>query len=405
MSMTGSSERLTPERLNGHPDGQALPDRELVALSDELGRARFAPRASKYDAEAAFPAEDYDDLIAHRLTTMNVPAEYGGLGVHPLTYALVLKNIARGNASTGLTLNMHSTLCFFVERMGTEEQKRRLFGEVVSGKLLASASSEPAASFRGTFTVDATAEPVEGGYRVNALKHFCSLSGAAGYYMTWTALPGATLSEGTIYLAIPAKTPGVEIVPNWDTVALRSTDSNSVRFKDVLVPSENRIGAPGELVRENIIDRFSLGYSAVYLGVAEAAYEFAHEYAATKSFAPDPLPISHRGDVQAKIAEMDVLLEAADGLLRRAALAVAEGDEGERTLALNRAKYFIGEAAPRVTDLAFKLVGARAIFRQYPLERHMRDAKAAALMPPSGDRCLETLGKTLFGLSAATLEA
>src|SRR6266516_7724741 len=124
----------------------------LVDLSDELSRERFAPRAAKYDQEATFPEEDYRDLAAHKLTAMNIPTEYGGLGVHPLTYALVLKNVARGNASTALTLNMHSTLSYLVSLLASEEQKRKYFGGVVrEGKLFASISSEPSGSFRGAF--------------------------------------------------------------------------------------------------------------------------------------------------------------------------------------------------------------------------------------------------------------
>ena len=377
----------------------------LVELSEWLGRERFAPRAERYDREGSFPDEDYRDLVEHGLTAMLVPPEYGGLGVDPLTYVLVLKNIARGNASTALSLNMHSTLCSFLARLGSEEQKRRFFDPIVrEGMLLASAGSEPTASFRGVFSVDTTAEPTDGGYRVNGVKHFCSLATVAAYYLTWTVLPGRSLGDGMVYLAIPSDSPGVEVIPTWDTLAMRSTASDGVRFTDVFVSAEDQIGEVGELIRLNLAERFSLGYNAVYLGVAEAAYAYAHEYAATKSFAPDPLPVSHDPKVQVKIAEMSVLLEAADLMVRRAAGSVAADDERERTLALNQAKYFVGEVALQVSDLALKVVGGRALFRRYPLERHIRDARGAPVMPPAGDKCLETIGKTLFGLSAATIQ-
>ena len=375
----------------------------LVDLSDELSRERFAPRAAKYDQEATFPEEDYRDLAEHKLTAMNIPTEYGGLGLDRLTYALVLKNVARGNASTALTLNMHSTLSYLVSVLANEEQKRKYFGGVVGeGKLFASISSEPSGSFRGAFSMEATAEPIEGGFRVSAFKHFCSLSTAASYYLTWALLPGRQPGDGLLYLLIPSDSHGIELVPTWDTIAMRSTVSHSLRFTNVFVPAENQIGPPGQVLK--YLDRFALGYCATYLGVAEAAYEFAHEYAATKTFAPDPNPISHHPNAQARIAEMSVLLEAANLLLRRAAMAVESGDERERTLALNQAKYFIGETALQVTDLALKVVGGRALFRRYDLERFIRDARAAPVMPPSSDRCLETVGRTLFNLSAATLE-
>ena len=121
-------------------DFSLQPDQlELVDLCERLAREKLAPRAARYDAESAFPFEDYDDLRAHRLTALNVPARFGGLGVSPLTYALVLKNIGRANGSTALSLNMHSTICSFLTRLASEAQQACFFGEVVDGgKLFAS---------------------------------------------------------------------------------------------------------------------------------------------------------------------------------------------------------------------------------------------------------------------------
>jgi alkylation response protein AidB-like acyl-CoA dehydrogenase len=382
------------------------PEQErLIGLSDELSRERFAPRAAKSDHDALFPDDDYRDLAEHGLTLMTIPAEYGGLGLDPMIYALILKNIARGNGSTALTLNMHSTIAVFLTRLASEAQKQRYFGEAVrEGKLFASTSSEPNMSFRGPVLMEATAEPVEGGYRVDALKHFCSLSTAASYYFTWATPPGESFADAMLFLAIPADSAGVELIPTWDTMAMRATASHSLRFRGVFVPDEHVVGGPGDLLRANLIDRFTLGYCAVYLGVAEAAYEFAHEYAASRSFAPDPNPISHYTSVQMRMAEMSVMLEAGNLLLRRAGRAVGLGTDRERTLALNQTKYYIGEMALQVTDLALKVVGGRGIMRRFDLERFIRDARAAPIMPPAGDRCLETVGKVLFGLSASTLD-
>src|SRR5690349_16768984 len=105
--------------------------RALVERARTLARERFGPRAARYDAEAVFPFENYQDLHAAGLLALVVPRDYGGLGADPLTYALCLLEIAKGDSSTALTFNMHSTVLTFLDALGTEQQKRRYFGEVV----------------------------------------------------------------------------------------------------------------------------------------------------------------------------------------------------------------------------------------------------------------------------------
>jgi alkylation response protein AidB-like acyl-CoA dehydrogenase len=380
----------------------------LVELSDRLAREQVAPRAARYDREAELPAEDYEDLRANGLTAMNVPRSYGGLGLdqEPLTYALVLKNIAHANGSTALTLNMHSSICYFLTQLASPQQQRFYFGEVVEqGKLFASTSSEPGTSFRGTVLMDATAEPVDGGYRVNALKHFASLSTHADYYWTWATPPGQPFGKAVLFMGIPSDSAGVEILRTWDSMSMRATASHSLKFSDVFVPERHVVGQPGDILSSGVLDRFMLGYCATYLGVAEAAYDYSHDYAATRTFAPNPNPICHLPQVQARTAEMSVMLETANLLLRRAAQAYRYGTFEERTLRLNHAKYYIGAVAPAVADSALKLVGGRGVLRRYELERFVRDTRTAPIMPPSGDRCLDTIGKLLYNLDASTFDA
>src|SRR3979490_1303256 len=101
--------------------------RELVEQFAELARSRFAPRAAKFDSEAAFPLENYRDLHAAGLLGLSVPHAFGGLGADPLTYALCMVELAKGCSATALTFNMHSTVMTIVDCIASEEQKRRGF--------------------------------------------------------------------------------------------------------------------------------------------------------------------------------------------------------------------------------------------------------------------------------------
>ena len=166
----------------------------LAKIADELARDQFAPRAARYDAAAEFPAENYIDLRDAGLLTLRVPREFGGHGLDPLGFAMCILAVARGCASTGLTLTMHTNvLGSFVGGLGTTEQQWRYFGEAVAnGRLFASITSEPGASARERFVLSTTFTPRErGGYRVEGTKHFCSLADAADYFFVSGIVKGS----------------------------------------------------------------------------------------------------------------------------------------------------------------------------------------------------------------------
>lgn len=378
--------------------------RDVVERVASLSRERFAPRAARYDAEASFPTENYRDLHAEGLLALTVPRAYGGLGLDPLTYALCLAEVAKGCSATALTFNMHSTVVTFIDQLGTEQQKRRYFAEVVDeGKLIASIGSEPGQTQRYKITLQTRFHPVDGGYRVSGLKHFCSLGDSADYYLVSGLLEGtATAKEGVLTAMIPRADAGVTVEGRWDASGMRGTTSHTIRF-DSLVDRRDIVGAPGGYTTVDL-SGFALGYAATYLGIAEAAFDFIVEYARTKAMKPATEPMSHHPLTQRSIAEMGVALRSARLLLGEAALLKSGEDHQAAMLAVNQAKYAAAEAGTMVTTLAMRLAGGRGFLRELPLERWHRDSLAGPVMPPANDRCLETIGKIYCGLEAATLE-
>lgn len=388
--------------LSLRPDQVAVFERARA-----LARERFAARAATYDREGRFPWENYQDLHAEGLLALTVPAAYGGLEADPLLYAEVEREFGRACGSTALTFNMHCTVIGFLARLATAEQQGRYFGEVVEhGRFFSTIGSELGASFRRVFVVETASRPVAGGYLINGDKHFCSLVGASSYYFVWTKLEGSRrLRDGLQPIIVPAGTSGVRILPVWDTMAMRATSSDSLEFRDVFAPAENAIGEPGALIRLGLTDGFVLGYAATYLGVAEAALDFIVDYARGKVFKPDTVPISHYPNVQHQIAEMVVAVEAARMLVKRAAWARRDSpDPDERATTLQQAKYLAGETALKVPDMALKIAGGSGIMRTLPLERFIRDARPGVVMPPSSERCLETIGRVTLGLDATPIK-
>jgi alkylation response protein AidB-like acyl-CoA dehydrogenase len=379
-------------------------EQTLVDIITRLARERFAPRAALYDRENRFPEENYAELRAHGLMDLTVPKEYGGKGVSPLAYSLAMRELAKGDGSTALTFNMHATIMTIINRLGSDEQKARYFGEVVKrGAIFASLGSEPNTSPSApVFFIETTLNKGPNGYRINGHKHFCSFGNAADYFFAFTMMEQTTHPrDGLLAVIAPKGTPGVTVIETWNAMGMRATASHSVLFEGAEIHENAIIGAPGAAFTSGIGSEYVLGYSAIYTGIAEAAYEFARDYARARIVKPDTKPIGHNPIIQRYIAEMSATLEASRQLSLHAARTSSVGSP-ERILAANQAKYFAVESAMKVTDLALRVCGGRGLFKDYPLERYYRDVRAGVVMNPSSDTLLLMIGRAELALHAAS---
>jgi alkylation response protein AidB-like acyl-CoA dehydrogenase len=376
----------------------------LVETIRALARDRFAARAARYDVESSFPTENYADLRAADLLGLTIPRAYGGRGADSLTYALCLLEMAKGCSATALTFNMHATVLTFIAALGSEEQRRRYFGEVIrEGKLVASVTSEPESSFRDKFVLQTIFKPVPGGYQVSGVKQFCSLGDAADYYFVSGIREGsASAKDGLLSALVRRGDPGVKVEGTWNAMGMRGTVSHTIRY-DTFVEESQIIGPPAGLFTIDL-SGFALGYSATYLGIGEAALDYIVEFVRTKTIRPSTEPLGHHPVTQRAIAELATAVRAARLLLHEAARVRDGGDRAAAMLAVNQSKYLSAETAAMVTERTIRLAGGRGILKDLPLERWHRDAMAGPVMPPSSDRCLETVGKVLCGLEARTLD-
>ena len=377
---------------------------DLTARMAALARSRFAARAARYDAESSFPYENYRDLHDAGLLALAVPQRYGGAGADSIAYAHALRELARACSATALTFNMHSTVTSFIDALGSEAQKRRWFADIVErGRLIASITSEPEQSFRDKFVLNTVFRRVDGGWQVAGVKQFCSLGDAADYYFVTGVVEGTSSArEGVISAMIPRSAAGVKVEGIWNATGMRGTISHTIRY-DCTVPDADVVGTPGGLLTIDL-SGFALGYAAVYLGIGEAAFDYMVEYARTRTLKPSTEPMSHHPLVQRTVAEVGTALRAARLLLHEAAALRLAGDTAATSLAVNQAKTYCADVGLEATTRALRLAGGRGILKDLPLERWHRDALAGPVMPPANDRCLETAGKLLCGLPAATLE-
>ena len=375
--------------------------RTLLETVGTIARDRLAPRAAWYDRDAKNPTESWRDLAGEGLLASAIPRAYGGLGLDMPTYVEVIRLTAKGCANTAMTLHMHSTVMRFIDALGTEHQKRRYFEEVVKhGRLFGSWGSEPAVSLSRSLLMETTVREDAGGFVVDGVKHFCTMALGASYYMVWCAVDGhSDMSKALLQALVPANALGIATDGKWDTLGMRGTYSPSVTFTNVRIGRDATLGPPGTALQLGILESFSLGYAAVYLGISEASLEYAIDYVKKRVVKPDNIAVAQDPTVQRHIGDLVLHLDAAKLVLTDSAARWENADLTTRGDLANRAKVLATEVALEVTSKAIQVVGGRGAYRDFPLERAFRDVRTATLMPPTMDRMTETIGKTALGLA------
>lgn len=389
---------------------------ELLDTCDKLA-AGFAEHAPAHDRAATFPVENFDELRSAGLFGLMVPESHGGMGADFLDYTLAAGRLARGDASTAVAFNMHNIVIgvlaeLDVSGIGGRHGKRLndfrdwAFAEAMAGKLFAASLTEPGAGFHpGSLSTKYRRE--DDGFVINGKKSFVSMSGHAAYYVV--AMVPETQPSGGVptvsWIVVQASDPGVRIEEMWDTMGMRGTVSNNMYLEDCRVPLDRLfLGIEGLVMQKLAAEPHWVvgGFTACYLGVVEAMYEFVVDYLGAKKMHGTGAPMSENEMLRHRVGEMSVLVEAARELTYAAARRVldAPGDPATNT-AIHRAKYFVGEYGPRIASEAIRICGGTAISKHFPMERFYRDIRCCGLMPAKSDECLWYVGKDAFGYNMA----
>ena len=369
-------------------------DSQVVDLAARAAEECLWPRAAAYDESGSHPVESWADLWKHGLLAAAVPESYGGLGLDMPTYAAVVESLAYGCTNTAMTAHMHSVVMRFIDALASADQKERFYAEVVDeGKLFASWGSEPGRRGGSRTARGTTVAPVDGGYVINGVKHFCSMAGVAHRNMVHCEMEGSGEGDGFQMVLVPSGTPGMEISGEWNVLGMRATVSPTVTFQDCRVGKDALLGQPGTALEKGVTEGFGLGYAAVYLGAAQRALDHTVEFCKTNTVYPDPAPLSHSVVVQRSVAEMSMELDAARLMLYESADRWEDAGPDERRVLAARAKYMASRASLEVTSRCLQTVGGRGARKEMPIERIYRDVRTATLMPPNVDVSMELVGR------------
>jgi len=393
--------------------GRKAKQEELIALANRLGREKFAPRAAKYDREATFPFENYDDMRKAGLLRLCVPEAYGGQGADFETYCLVSAEIGRWCGATALTFNMHACSALWTgpladdlemaaaERTELETLRKEHFRRVVEdGAIYAQPFSEGSAAAAGKAPFGTIAAKVEGGWLINGKKIFASLSGAADYYgvLCTEDKPERSMRD-TLYIAVPKDAQGLTVVGDWDPLGMRGTVSRTLVMKDVFVPDNAQLMPRGLYFKAALSwPHMFLTLSPTYMGIAQAAYDFTVQY--LRGEVPGQPPVKRRmyPTKQIAVADMYIKLQQTRALFERTIAEAKVNPSKEERLRCYATQYTIMENANEICRLAIRTCGGQSMLKSLPLERMYRDSRCGSLMLPwTAELCLDRLGReTLY---------
>ena len=349
--------------------------KELRALAREFAEKEIRPKSAEYDEHQTHPA----DVIAkaHELGLMNVhvPEEYGGLGLKTFDGILIGEEFSWGCSGMAVSLTANTLGAAPVFIAGTDEQKRDWLTPLLDEPILCSFGlSEPDAG-SDVARIKTSAERRGDEYVLNGSKTFISNAGHAAWTVVFAKTDPSKGHRGLSAFIVPMDAPGVTVEKHLDKMGQRSTDTSAFALTDVVIPAANRLGQEGDgfKIAMQTLDFTRPGTAAGAVGVAQAAYEFAVEYARERVTFDVPIAM-HQG-VNFLIADMATEIEAARLLTWQAAWMLDNGYGRKATLYSSFAKRFTADTAMKVTTDAVQVFGGYGYIKEYPVEKLMRDAK------------------------------
>jgi alkylation response protein AidB-like acyl-CoA dehydrogenase len=385
---------MTYVNASTEPAIEARAGRELDAIAElarTVARKVIDPRAAEIDQSHEFPADVAAALAESGLLSAAIPEQYGGGGAGMAEIATVARELAWADVSSTMIFTLQCTCIEVIKALGSPEQQADLFARHLRGELFAIALTEPGAGSDAR-SVTTRAETVDGGYRINGLKHYITNARVSGVIVVI-----AQTDDGISAFAVDRDAAGVSITRNEPKMGLHGTTTDEIVFEDVTVPVTARLGSGSEgfaaLMRSLERGRVSIG--AVAVGLARRCIAEASEHLASRQQFGHAL--SEFQGLQFLVADMETGTSAADALVVRAAEAV--GTPAFRSLSA-QAKSFATDNAMKVATDAVQLFGGAGYMRGVVVERMMRDAKILQIFEGTNQIMRQLIARDVFKRTA-----
>jgi alkylation response protein AidB-like acyl-CoA dehydrogenase len=356
------------------------------------------PQAKQIDHNEQFPREILRELAGLGLMAVNVPEKLGGSAAGVIAYALAMQEIARACASTAVTMAVTNMVGEVIAQFGTDAQRQAYCPKLASSEYAAGAFalSEPeAGSDPGGMRTVARKDGSH--WVIDGAKQWITSGAHAGVMVVWARTGGASLpgTRGISCFLVEGGTPGLKVGKPEDKMGIRGSNTVPLTFEECRVPESALLGQlnGGFKIAMTALDGGRIGVSAQAIGIARAALAECVQYAKDRKQFDRPL-----GDFQAtqwKLADMQTEIDAAHLLCMRAAWLKENRRPFSREASMS--KVFSTEAANRICSNAVQVHGGYGYIRDFPAERHMRDARVTTIYEGTSEVQRMVIARSLLG--------
>jgi len=373
---------------------------EQQMVKDQVTRfaeTEIKPIAAELDRTHRHPQEIARKLGEMGIMGVTVPVEYGGAGMDNVTYVLCMIAVSKACASCGVIVSVNNSLYGFpVKTYGTDAQKKKFLAPVASGKVEGCYALTEAGAGSDAASLSCKAELKGDKYIVNGAKRFITNGNIAQYCVLAATTDPSQGYKGVINLLVDLKnTKGFSIGKIEEKMGILASGTAELVFEDAEVPAENLLGKAGQGFRQMLsgLDCGRIGIGSQACGIGKAALEDALNYA--KERVQFGKPIASFQAIQFKLADMATQLEAAELLLLRAAWLEDNNLDYEKESAM--AKMYASDVAMQAAIEGVQIFGGYGYSKEYPAERHMRDAKICQLYEGTNEIQRVVIARKLLG--------
>lgn len=367
----------------------------------DFAQKEIAPIAAQFDESGEFPHATINKMGSLGFMGIEIPEQYGGAGMDALAYVLALEEICKMDASHGVIMSVNNSLyCHGILKFGTEEQRKKFITPIASGKAIGAYSLTEPQSGSDAGTMKSRAARDGGFYVLNGHKSWVTSGPVANYFVVFMMTDPDKKQKGMTAFLVDGNTPGLIRGKKEPKLGIRASATSELIFEDCRIPAENRLGQEGEgfKIAMTVLDAGRIGIATQALGIAEAAYEAARQYAGQREAFGQPI-----GAFQGtgfKIADMKTRIEASRLLIYNAAIAKEKSKQsgGRYSMEASMAKLFASETAMFVTHQAVQIHGGMGYSRELPLERYFRDAKITEIYEGTSEIQRLVISRSELGL-------
>ena len=351
------------------PEQQQLRD-----VARQFAEAELGDKIAPYDERHEFPREIVAKLGPLGFLGVVIPEEFGGAGLDYVSYALIVEELCRGDASVGITMWAHNSLCAnHIASFASPELKRKYLPDLTSGRVLGAWGLTEPGSGSDAAALATRAELSDGAWILNGSKAFITNASVGRTAVVMARTDPERKTRGISAFVLEKGMPGFTSGKPYRKLGLHASDTAELIFEDARVPAENLIGERGAgfIQAMQVLEGGRIAMAAMGVGIAQAAVDQAVKYMKQRSAFGRTL--AEFNGLQGMIAEVATDVEVARLLTLRAAHLKDAGRPAMHAAAM--AKLFASEAAMKAASKAVQVHGGAGYITEFPVERIFRDAK------------------------------